>query len=248
MKYPLYYSLLILMTIVTIACSNDENSTRTDEATEPPTNITPNVLLIIVDDMGLDATNGYQLGSENKPDTPTIDQLISNGIRYTNAYSAPLCTPTRAGIITGKYGFRTGVRKVGDALPITETSLQQQIRQNSTYQTAVIGKWHLGDGTDTHPNDIGVGHYAGALSGAVKAYDDWDLTINGDDDTYDRTIRNRTHKYVSKTNDTETFLYNVSDNPLENPNLLSENQAPISSEDTAQLQALKNAMEQLLDQ
>ncbi len=153
----------------------------------------PNILLIIADDMGLDATPGYNIGSQ-KPTMPILQGLINHGITYNNVWSNPTCTPTRAGIITGKHGFRTGVTKVDDALPTTETSLQKNISQktNNTYAQAVIGKWHLSKEVN-HPNDMGIDYYAGSLSGSVASYTNWNLTINGETNT--STVYNTT-KYT----------------------------------------------------
>ncbi|GAB1856981.1 arylsulfatase [Flavobacteriaceae bacterium MHTCC 0001] len=165
-----------------MSCSSNDNEISTDQdaSKDDTNNSTPNILLIIADDMGIDATSGYVLGNEKKPNTPNIEALMQNGIKYTNVWSAPLCTPTRGGMITGKYGFRTGVTMVGDALDTSETTLQEHIRQSSNYETAVIGKWHLGSRNDEmHPNNAGVGYYAGYLSGAVTSYTNWNLTING---------------------------------------------------------------------
>ena len=135
----------------------------------------PNILLIIADDMGLDACPGYTVGT-TKPNVPNIQQMINSGVRYNNFWTYPTCTPTRSSIITGKYGFRTNVLKVDDPLSSAETSLQSYI--GSSYSTAVIGKWHLSR-TASHPTDMGVGYYAGLLTGAAGSYTNWRLTENG---------------------------------------------------------------------
>ncbi|HIA37193.1 MAG TPA: sulfatase, partial [Flavobacteriales bacterium] len=71
----------------------------------------PNILLIIADDLGVDALNGYNLGSIN-PTTPHLDSLRNNGLTFTNVWSSPVCSPTRAGIMSGKYGIKNGVKTV----------------------------------------------------------------------------------------------------------------------------------------
>lgn len=68
----------------------------------------PNVLLILADDMGVEALSVYGLG-ETAPTTPTIDTLARDGVLFRNFWSQPVCSPTRATIMTGRYGFRTGV-------------------------------------------------------------------------------------------------------------------------------------------
>lgn len=68
----------------------------------------PNVLLIIGDDMGVETLASYRLG-KNPPKTATLDQLARDGVRFTNFWAQPACSPTRATLLTGRYGFRTGI-------------------------------------------------------------------------------------------------------------------------------------------
>ena len=105
---------------------------------------------------------------------------MKQGIRFSNFWTYPTCTPTRSSIITGKFGFHTNVLKVNDKLSLNETSLQKLIRQstNNLYSDAVIGKWHLSK-NPKHPNKLGVNYYAGLLTGSVSSYNDWPLTIQG---------------------------------------------------------------------
>lgn len=138
----------------------------------------PNILLIIADDMGLDSCSGYNLGI-SKPTMPNLESMINSGVRFTNLWSNPTCTPTRSSILTGKYGIRTNMLKVGDELSTTEISIQKYLDNNlgQAYNHAVIGKWHLATNTD-HPINMGVNYYAGLLTGGVSSYWDWNLTEN----------------------------------------------------------------------
>ena len=80
----------------------------------------PNILLIIGDDMGVETVASYGVG-ENPPMTTHLDDLASNGVRFTNFWAQPVCSPTRATIITGRYGFRTGIgRPVTNRGPLPE--------------------------------------------------------------------------------------------------------------------------------
>lgn len=75
----------------------------------PPTNTTrPNILLIIADDLGLDASPGY--GDGIKASMPVLQSLQSEGLTFDNVWAYPLCSPTRAAILTGRHGFRTSVQ------------------------------------------------------------------------------------------------------------------------------------------
>lgn len=175
---------LIALVFVLISCSNDtidpivDSTDDTADETPTPTQSSPNVLLIIADDMGLDASPGYNLGSV-KPNMPNLQNMINTGLRFNNLWSYPTCTPTRSSILTGKYGFRTNVTQVGDFLSTSEVSLQDHISNNTgnAYSTAVIGKWHVS--TDpNHPTNMGIDYYSGLLNGGVQSYWNWNFTEN----------------------------------------------------------------------
>ncbi|CAM1333361.1 sulfatase-like hydrolase/transferase [Tenacibaculum aestuariivivum] len=171
-------SFILLFTILVISCGTDNVS----EINEPDDEVIvinnkPNILLIIADDMGLDATPGFNIGII-KPVMPNLQNMINNGVKFNNLWSYPTCTPTRSSILTGKYGFRTNVMKVNDALSTSEISLQKHLdNNNSGYNHAVIGKWHLSKDA-SHPTQMGVGYYAGLLSGGVQSYTNWNFTEN----------------------------------------------------------------------
>jgi arylsulfatase A-like enzyme len=142
----------------------------------------PNILLVIADDLGLDAFGKYNL-SGNPPATPRLDQLAEQGLLFENAWANPTCSPTRAGILTGKYAVRSGVLAPGDVLATSEKSLHSFIREHlpGRYSDAVIGKWHLAPNNNPdHPADMGISHFAGILGGGVQSYQDWVLTVNGE--------------------------------------------------------------------
>lgn len=172
-----------MIAMLFVACSKDDVTPENPDKDSSK----PNILLIIADDMGLDASPGYNIGSI-KPNMPNLQQMLDNGVRFNNVWSYPTCTPTRSSILTGKYGFRTGVLKVDDELSTTETSLQKYLDTKSAgYAHAVIGKWHLS--TDTsHPTNMGVGYYAGMLSGSARSYTNWKFTENGTTSTSNEYI------------------------------------------------------------
>lgn len=166
---------LIALLFVIVSCSKD------DDNLVPNSSNTPNILFIIADDLGKDAINGYQEGSI-KPNTPNIDAIRNNGLMFSNFWVNPSCTPTRGAIITGKYGYRTGVKGVGDMLNSSETIIQKYINENTNgaYATAVVGKWHLsGNNSTFNPETFGIDYYAGLIRGAVDNYYQWQLTEDG---------------------------------------------------------------------
>jgi arylsulfatase A-like enzyme len=134
----------------------------------------PNVVLIITDDVGYG-----DIGSYGAPDikTPNIDRLAREGVRLTDFYAAPQCTPTRAALITGRYQQRVKLERamgsVGPALEqglaVTGRSLPQLVKNNG-YATALIGKWHLGYKPEFGPNAHGFDSFFGFLSGYIDFY------------------------------------------------------------------------------
>jgi arylsulfatase A-like enzyme len=130
----------------------------------------PNVIVILADDLGY-ADVGFN-GCKDIA-TPNIDALAKNGVRCSNGYvSHPFCSPTRAGLQTGRYQQRFGHEnnptwlpedtKVG--LPLSETFLAKQLRA-AGYATGAIGKWHLGAAPCFHPNERGYLEYFGFRGG-----------------------------------------------------------------------------------
>jgi len=100
----------------------------------------PNIIFVLADDLGIDGVSSY---GADLFKTPQIDQLAKNGIRYTNAYTAPLCGPSRAMILTGRYAFRTGAvnqDQTGEFTPAQET-MMPKILKTAGYTSAMIGKW-----------------------------------------------------------------------------------------------------------
>lgn len=181
MKLKFVAFLAVVITILTYtSCKKNSDGS----VTTPSISTQPNILLIIADDMGLDATPNYSVGAE-KPNMPILEGLMREGITFDNAWAYPECSPTRASILTGKYGYRTGVLSVGGAnqIPLSETSIQKHLDDKSSgYSSAVIGKWHLGgntNGGNDNPANMGVKHYEGLITGGVNDYSNWTITKNG---------------------------------------------------------------------
>ncbi len=141
----------------------------------------PNVLLIIADDLGIDVTNGYQQ-NDRMPTTPVLDALRENGLTFTNTWAAPQCTPSRASIMSGKYGIKTGVMRPPGNLDLVHQSLFSKIAETTDgeYAGAVIGKWHISSPVDyDHPMQHGIDHYEGLFTSSVSDYYSWDKVENG---------------------------------------------------------------------
>lgn len=168
-------AIIVLLSIFFSGCKN-ENKINQDRSKE-----TPNILFVIADDMGKDAIAGFTEGSI-KPHTPNLDSIREAGLNFNNFWTYPTCSPTRASMITGKYGYRTDVRWANQKLNENELLLQKYINNNTndTYATAVVGKWHIsGYDTTINPETFGIDYYAGIFIGSVKDYYNWPLSENG---------------------------------------------------------------------
>ena len=127
----------------------------------------PNVVFLVADDLGY-ADVGFH-GCKDIA-TPNIDSLAKGGIRCRNGYvSGPYCSPTRAGLLTGRYQTRFGHEfnpgGANQGLPLTETTIADRFRANG-YATGWVGKWHLGGAAKFHPQKRGFQDAFGFLGGA----------------------------------------------------------------------------------
>ena len=133
----------------------------------------PNVVLIVMDDVGYGDYGAY-----GAPDirTPSVDRLARDGVKFTDFYAAPSCTPTRVALITGRYYQRTALEVPLGAAPAGGRGLEAngrtlpQLMKNAGYATGLIGKWHLGYRPDQIPKAHGFDYFFGFLSGLVDYY------------------------------------------------------------------------------
>lgn len=127
----------------------------------------PNFVILYTDDQGY-----HDLGVQgaNELKTPNIDALAHSGTRFTNWYSnAPVCSPSRASLLTGRYPIRCGVPNIGDPLRASEVTLATLLKR-SGYATALTGKWHLGMQGASLPNAHGFDYFYGFHAGCVDYY------------------------------------------------------------------------------
>src|SRR4051812_3571398 len=136
----------------------------------------PNVVLIITDDVGYS-----DFGAYGAPDvkTPNIDRLARAGVKMTDFYAnGSNCSPTRAGLISGRYQQRFAIERplggtfTGDSsrgLPVTGRSLPRLLT-NNCYATGLVGKWHLGYQPEFSPGAHGFGYFFGFKSGLTDYY------------------------------------------------------------------------------
>ena len=132
----------------------------------------PNILLIVGDDMGYADVGCH--GNKEIP-TPNLDALAASGVRFTSGYvTGPYCSPTRAGLLTGRYQTRFGHEfnpdGAGNGLPLSEKTLADRLKA-AGYATALVGKWHLGAQPEFHPLQRGFDEFFGFLGGSHSYFE-----------------------------------------------------------------------------
>lgn len=166
-------------TSLAIACSFMISTSLSALATEKP-----NIVILFSDDAGY-ADFGFQpdCSEEMKKLTPNIDTIAKQGVRLTNGYmSASVCSPSRAGLMTGRYQQRFGYDNnlppnLKNGLPLTE-KFGAKYMQSLGYKTALIGKWHLGYPAEMMPNERGFDWFYGLLQGARRYFPINNVTKN----------------------------------------------------------------------
>ena len=139
----------------------------------------PNILLIMTDDQGYGdlACHGNEL-----IDTPVLDRLASQSIRFDRFFVCPYCTPTRAALMTGRYPLRTGAASVTRGLETVrpEEVTIAEVLKSAGYATGCFGKWHIGEHYPSHPLGQGFDEYFGMPQGHWDNYFDPKLEHNGE--------------------------------------------------------------------
>ena len=148
-------------------------------ACKPQTSTHPNVIIIMADDQGW---GDLSLHGNLDLKTPNIDRIGLEGAQFENFYVSPVCSPTRAELLTGRYHFRSGVYSTsagGERLNLDERILAQVFKK-AGYKTALYGKWHSGMQYPYHPNARGFDDFYGFCSGHWGNYFNPLLEYNGE--------------------------------------------------------------------
>ncbi|RAI89322.1 arylsulfatase [Algoriphagus yeomjeoni] len=196
----------------------------------------PNVILIITDDQGYG-----DLGSTGNPhiNTPTLDAFAAESVRFTNFYVSPVCAPTRASLMTGRYSLRTGVRDTynGGAMMASSEITIAELLKSKDYATGIFGKWHLGDNYPMRPSDQGFDESLIHLSGGMGQVGDFTTYYQGDRSYFDPVLWHNNQqesyegycsdifageaiKFIEKNKDKPFFTYlafNAPHTPLQVP-------------------------------
>lgn len=145
----------------------------------------PDILLVILDDIGVDQLASYDVPHAERPETPVLDGLGETSVRFTNAYAMPVCSTTRYAALTGRYGRRVGLGKAlqrDDVFEVArdEITLAEEVGRLG-YETAAIGKWHLASNTPNaavNPAVAGFALHDGTLNNTP--YFGWSRVVNGE--------------------------------------------------------------------
>ncbi len=135
----------------------------------------PNIMIIIVDDMGYGDPGAYGGGAAIGAATPNMDMLAAEGLKLTSTYSQFTCTPTRAAVYTGRLPVRTGLIRpilAGDTItknPWEGEKTAAGILSDNGYYTMLVGKWHVGEAEGMRPHDVGFDEFYGFYT-AQKEY------------------------------------------------------------------------------
>jgi arylsulfatase A-like enzyme len=134
----------------------------------------PNVLFIITDDQGWGDMRSH---GNDIIETPVLDQLAKDGAEFERFYVSPLCAPTRASLLTGRYHLKTGTTSVSKGLEImdTEETTMAEVFKANGYATGIFGKWHNGSHYPNRPTEQGFDEFIGFCAGHWTNYFDTKL-------------------------------------------------------------------------
>ena len=190
-----------------ISCKNDTN---------------PNILIILTDDQGW---GDLSINGNTNLKTPNIDNIALNGASFERFYVSPVCSPTRAELLSGKFFVRSGVNGVtrGYERMNTDVKLISDFFKGKKYKTGAFGKWHNGSQPPYHPNNRGFDEFYGFTSGHWGNYFDPILEKNGKiiktEGYINDVITNEAISFIKKSN--KPFLsfisYNTPHSPMQVP-------------------------------
>ncbi len=167
----MHFPVLLISILLILGCGRTAENSSPERA--------PNIILIITDDQGWGDVSHH---GNNNLHTPHIDQLAAEGASFTNFFVQPVCSPSRAELLTGRYARRLGVYSTsagGERLNLGEQTLADVFRQ-AGYATAAYGKWHNGSQPPYHPNARGFDDFYGFTSGHWGSYFSPMLEHNGE--------------------------------------------------------------------
>lgn len=173
MNKILFTGSMLILGITLFSCRNTNKN-----ISQPKSPYKPNVLLIMTDDQGWGDLSSH---GNDTLSTPNLDKLASASYQFDRFYVSPVCAPTRASLLTGRYHLRTGVNGVTgrkEVMRNTELTLAELFRTEN-YHTSLFGKWHNGAQFPHNPAGQGFDHFLGFCAGHWNNYFDTELELNG---------------------------------------------------------------------
>ena len=220
MKNILVKCLVLAILGLSLSC---KEKTEPESTSNAPRNEKPNIVLILADDQGW---GDLGISGNNNLVTPNIDAIANNGVTFDHFYVSPVCSPTRAELLTGRYFPRVGVYSTssgGERLNLDETTLAEVFKQ-AGYATAAYGKWHNGMQPPYHPNARGFDDFYGFCSGHWGNYFSPMLEHNGEivkgDGFIIDDLTNKGLDFMDRNKERPFFLYlpyNTPHSPMQVP-------------------------------
>src|SRR5690554_5233724 len=181
MKYSTAWYLALLTTFTLVGC----NGSSSDPEPSPPVvvdpdpdpvELSPNILFVIMDDVGIDQLDVMGYGGVNPPQTPSINAIAQAGVRFRNTWSMPECSPGRGALLAGAYPLRTKMYQALGPNDLANSKLSPYIQtvskmlQEAGYENGLFGKFHLGGPEHnpyeySTPNMLGWDYFYGWLGG-----------------------------------------------------------------------------------
>lgn len=175
MRFLLYATLLFFFTVAQPGFIYGQEPDR------------PNILLIMTDDQGFGDLGFY---GNRQINTPVLDALARQSIRFNRFNVSPVCAPTRASLMTGRYSLRTGIRDTynGGAIMASGEVTIAEVLKEAGYTNGIFGKWHLGDNYPSRPMDQGFDESVIHLSGGMGQVGDVTTYFRGDSSYFDPVL------------------------------------------------------------
>ena len=214
--HPLYFRLLLVGIVVAVLLLVSGSIPRKVTIAAPRQ---PNIVFIYADDMGYGDLGCYGAKAIR---TPNLDRMAAEGLRLTNFYSvSPVCTPSRAALLTGRYAARMGIENMrlanvlfpndSTGLSPEETTVARALKARG-YLTAAIGKWHLGHKAPHRPIDTGFDYYFGIpysndMNPSILMRDGEVIEQPVNQDTLTKRYTEEAISFIEKSKDKPFFLY-----------------------------------------
>lgn len=163
----------VVGTVILVGCAKNDSSTNIDSVSElVGLAQKPNIILVMTDDQGY---GDFSMNNNPIVNTPNIEDLAAQSQRFTNFHVDPTCSPTRAALLSGQYSLRAGVwhTVMGRHMLSDEHHILPEILGDAGYNTAIIGKWHLGDNYPFRPQDQGFQYVLSHGGGGVGQSPDY---------------------------------------------------------------------------